>query len=58
MIPSHPGPMSVTSALTGWSIPTVKLLFGGFIAHGLLGLLWCALGLGLRVASCGLNLGS
>ncbi|GBF99270.1 hypothetical protein Rsub_12030 [Raphidocelis subcapitata] len=32
--------MSVTSALTGLSIPTVKLLFGGFVAHGLLGLLW------------------
>ncbi|GBF93152.1 hypothetical protein Rsub_05883 [Raphidocelis subcapitata] len=40
MLPSHPGPMAVTASLAGWSIPTVKLLFGGFVAHGLLGLLW------------------
>jgi hypothetical protein len=40
MLPSHPGPMSVTCAITGWSIHTVKLIFAGFTAHGLLGLLW------------------
>ena len=32
--------MGITSSLTGLSIPAVKLLYGGLITHGLLGLLW------------------
>ncbi|KAI8477225.1 MAG: hypothetical protein J3K34DRAFT_463283 [Monoraphidium minutum] len=38
--PSHAGPMVTTAALTGLSIPAVKLIFGGLTFHGVLGLLW------------------
>ncbi|KIZ02412.1 chloroplast photosystem II-associated protein [Monoraphidium neglectum] len=38
--PGHPGLLSITSSLTGWSLPLTKLVYSGLIAHGLLGLLW------------------
>ncbi|KAI8470670.1 MAG: hypothetical protein J3K34DRAFT_458777 [Monoraphidium minutum] len=40
MTPDHLGLMGTTAALSGWSIPTVKLLYGTFVAHGVVGLLW------------------
>jgi hypothetical protein len=32
--------MGITSALTGLSIPVVKLLYGAVVAHGVAGLVW------------------
>ncbi|KIZ02414.1 hypothetical protein MNEG_5546 [Monoraphidium neglectum] len=40
LTPDHLGPMGLTSALTGWSIPTVQLLYTAFVGHGLLALTW------------------